>query len=112
MLGPGLRESTPDEKANVSSSSSGLRAEIRVSNEPMSSVAALLQRQAGRSVEDHTGLQGRYSLSMEWSPRDTEDAVLPPLVTALQQQLGLRLRPAKGTVSTIVVDHLEQPGVD
>ena len=29
--------------------------------------------------------------------------------TAIQQQLGLKLIPAKGPVNALVVDHIEQP---
>ncbi|MGH9406172.1 MAG: DUF3738 domain-containing protein, partial [Terriglobia bacterium] len=31
---------------------------------------------------------------------------------ALQQQLGLRLKPTKGPVPVLVIDHIEQPTPD
>jgi uncharacterized protein (TIGR03435 family) len=37
--------------------------------------------------------------------RDSETSVF----TAVQEQLGLRLEPAKGQVETLVIDHVERP---
>ena len=41
--------------------------------------------------------------------RSVGDAFDPPLSTALQEQLGLRLEPRKVQVRTLVIDHLEKP---
>ena len=40
-------------------------------------------------------------------PSSTDDA--PQLVTALQEQLGLKLQPEKSRVPIFVVDHIERP---
>jgi uncharacterized protein (TIGR03435 family) len=37
---------------------------------------------------------------------------LPSLMTALVEQLGLRLESARGPVQVIVIDHVEQPTPD
>ena len=34
---------------------------------------------------------------------------VPPLDTAIQDQLGLKLQPAKGPVQFLVIDHIEKP---
>jgi uncharacterized protein (TIGR03435 family) len=67
-------------------------------------------------VVDRTGLAGRYDLKVSWSPDNTQfsrqwrNRVLsgagPSLVTALQEQAGLQLRPAKGNIPTLVVDSI------
>lgn len=36
-------------------------------------------------------------------------SVVPPLFTALQEQLGLQLRSATAPVRVLVVDHIERP---
>ena len=33
----------------------------------------------------------------------------PSLFTALREQLGLELRPGKGPVDVLVIDHIEKP---
>lgn len=111
-LGPALKPSTPDSQANMSTNSNGARAEMKVSKMSMVDVAAGLRRQAGRPVEDHTGLTGDFDFEIEWSPEETADSLYPSLFTVLKEQLGLKLRPAKGTVETLVIDQIERPSAN
>jgi uncharacterized protein (TIGR03435 family) len=69
---------------------------------------------AGGLVNDRTGLQGWYAVTLRFAPpglrADTapsDDA--PEFVTALQEQLGLKLRPEKTRVPIFVIDHIERP---
>jgi len=65
----------------------------------------------GRTVVDKTGLAGNYDIDLKWTPDDrqgTPDAG-PTLFTALEEQLGLKLEPAKGPVDSLVIDHVEKP---
>jgi len=78
----------------------------------MTDIAAALRRQAGRPVEDHTGLDGLFDFHIEWSAQQTDDAALPSLFTVLHQELGLQLRPAKGMIETVVIDHIERPSAN
>jgi len=71
---------------------------------------------AGRLVDDRTGLEGYYALTLTWTPasRTTADVPsapgdLPSIFTALQEQLGLRLEPARKPIQTVVIDHIEPP---
>ena len=65
----------------------------------------------GRMVRDDTGLTGRYFMLLNWTPEEkqSEGIVGPTIFTALQEQLGLKLVPAKGPVDTLVIDHVEKP---
>ena len=65
-----------------------------------------------RTVIDKTGLTGNYDLALKWSPDDSpseETDSDPSIFTAVQEQLGLKLQPAKGPVDTLVIDHVEMP---
>jgi uncharacterized protein (TIGR03435 family) len=77
-------------------------------------LARSISRLAGGLVDNRTGLDGRYDLTLRFAPprlstnptATTDDA--PQLETALQEQLGLKLRPEK-TVPILVIDHIERP---
>jgi uncharacterized protein (TIGR03435 family) len=67
-----------------------------------------------RNVIDQTGLTGRYDFALNWSPQDQAlaeqmKATGPAIFSALQEQLGLKLKTTKGMLDTIVVDHIEMP---
>lgn len=108
-LGPALKPSGPDSQPNMSNNSNGARSEMKVSKMSMVDIAAGLRRQAGRPVEDHTGLMGNFDFEIEWSPEETADSLYPSLFTVLKDQLGLKLQPAKGTVETLVIDRIDHP---
>jgi uncharacterized protein (TIGR03435 family) len=77
----------------------------------------------GREVVDKTGLTGKYDFTLRCAPTEAmrpvingqmrpiseEDAELPSIFTALQEQLGLKLEPTKGQIEGLVVDHIERP---
>jgi uncharacterized protein (TIGR03435 family) len=71
----------------------------------MSRLAGLLSGIAPGTVVDQTGLPGAYDFTLSW-----DDQAGPSLVTALQDQLGLRLESRKVPVSYFVVDSAEKPG--
>lgn len=68
----------------------------------------------GRPVIDRTGLTGAFDISLERPPTTPSDGAAsdPPgtsLITALREQLGLRLEPGKGPVEFLIVDRIERP---
>lgn len=81
----------------------------------------ILTAQMGCPVEDKTGLSGKYDFTLDWSvdsmaiagpESDSGPAPEPSgpsIFTALQEQLGLRLKPTKTPMESIVIDHIERP---
>ena len=74
-------------------------------------LAGALSDRVGRLVRDKTKLAGYYEFTLTWSPEGTpaDDKNLPDLFTAVQEQLGLKLEPAKGPVEVLTVDHAAKP---
>jgi uncharacterized protein (TIGR03435 family) len=77
-------------------------------------IAEQLSQLTGRIVVDKTKLPDRYDLKLEWSPDSAPitDSSAPSLFTAIQEQLGLKLEPAKEPVPVLVIDHVEQPSAN
>ena len=70
---------------------------------------------AGRMIVDKTGLTADYDFTLRYStqrPGEPNPDDVPNIVTALQEQLGLKLEPARGPVEFVVIDHIERPTVD
>ena len=91
----------------------------------MSTLARDLSRRLGRTVIDKTGLTGGYDFTLKWDPATVRLNAMnsgvgqpspasnepsgPSIFTAVEQQLGLKLKAAKGPVEVLVVDHIEPP---
>jgi uncharacterized protein (TIGR03435 family) len=77
----------------------------------------------GQPVMDKTGIEGRWDFTMKWTPDERQFADVPesarrpaddanpppPLFTAIQEQLGLKLETQKTDVPVLVVDHVAHP---
>ena len=91
---------------------------FRATAMPLEQLANLLSPRVERRVVDQTGLSGTFVLDLQWRPEQSPPATefsenLPTSIfTAVQEQLGLKLEPAKSTVDLLVVDHVEHPGVN
>jgi uncharacterized protein (TIGR03435 family) len=94
---------------------------------PIATLAQVLSRlDLGREVLDRTGLTGKYDFTLQCSPTyamrpvingqmqplSAEEEALPDIFTALQEQLGLKLEPTRGTVDSLDVDHIETPAAN
>ena len=71
----------------------------------------------GRPVVNQTKLAGTYDFSLHWLPDrsgfgsgmgDPPDAQGPSFPEALNEQLGLKLKPSRAAVRTLVIDHIEE----
>lgn len=118
--GPKLKASAlpPDTPAALVSVVYPQRVVLPARNATMGDLVSLMQRaMLDRPVVDKTGLSGRWDFDLEWAPDETqfggeltpasEDAPSPPLFTALQQELGLKLVATRGPVEAMVVDRAE-----
>ena len=68
--------------------------------------------QMGSPVSDETSLTGTYDVTLRWSTdvAPTDDS--PTFVTALQEQLGLKLEKRRVNTDVVIVDHIEHPRPD
>ncbi len=93
---------------------------VRGGGATMAMLASLLEGPAQRLVIDRTGLTGRWDYEVNYTPDRSQmppGVELPPsidpngpsLFTALEEQLGLELRPARGPVEVLVIDSVQQP---
>jgi uncharacterized protein (TIGR03435 family) len=74
----------------------------------------------GRTIVNKTGLTGKFDIRLEYlpassavaagdDPNETDTQPEATLLTAIQQQLGLKLTTVKGIRQIIVIDHIEKP---
>ena len=80
----------------------------------------MLVQFAGRGVVDRTGLRGGYDFDLRLPASDGArpapgQAAVPAandsaggIFTALQEELGLKLEPARGPVEFVVIDSIER----
>jgi bla regulator protein blaR1 len=101
---------------------SGQDSTVEAQGVSIGDLARQLSMRLGIAVVDKTELKGPYNFNLHWTqnlnqPSDTEDSATdnnssapePSLLTALQEQLGLKLEPQKQPMDIIVIDHIEQP---
>jgi uncharacterized protein (TIGR03435 family) len=94
----------------------GPRARTMAKEQPLSKLTTMLGSQLHRPVLDKTGLTGKYDFTLEFvpslnvplSPGGDAAEPAPDLMTAVQQQLGLRLVAAKATLELMVIDRAEK----
>ena len=122
--GPKLKESAkPDEVPALINVVYPQSIKLPARNVTMEDFVSMLQRAVvDRPVVDKTGLRGKYDFDLEWAPDESQfngeiasasaDASAPPLFTAIQQQLGLKLIATKGPVDALVVDKAERPAAN
>jgi uncharacterized protein (TIGR03435 family) len=61
------------------------------------------------TIEDKTGLPGRYDFTLQYTYQSSDPDSYPTLTTAIQEQLGLKLESTRGSVDVLVIDHVEKP---
>ena len=122
-LGSNLKASTLDcsksdasEQCSMGGSFTGSGGNLKGVGQPLSVLATHLSTAVDRIVQDRTGLAGGFDFELAWSgglkPAPGAPGEPPSVFTALQEQLGLRLEPARGPVDVLVIDSVERPTPD
>jgi uncharacterized protein (TIGR03435 family) len=86
----------------------------------MSGLANALSESTDRVVIDRTALRGRFNVDLQWTPELVGPAPTPnanaaatdappALVTAIQEQLGLKLEPTTAPIEVLVIDGASRP---
>ena len=89
----------------------------------LSQLLTTLSQFLRRTVVDRTGLKGDFDIDLKWTPDQMPAGPPPPgapalppidpngpsLTTAVQEQLGLKLDSAKGTVDVLVIEAIQKP---
>jgi uncharacterized protein (TIGR03435 family) len=122
--GPKLTKSGSD--PNSPPGLGGPPGRMMVRNASMAEFAQVMQATLDRPVVDQTGLKDRYDFVLKWTPDESQyggripppnsgdsgaaaaDAP-PPLFTAIQEQLGLKLDATKAPAKVMVIESVEKP---
>jgi uncharacterized protein (TIGR03435 family) len=112
-----LKESPGETKFDFVASGKG-RLGVRIVATHMT-MQELIDHQLGgytdRPIFDKTGLSAPYDFTLEFAVENAPPGQEigpndpPALVTAVQEQLGLRLEPAMAPFDTVVIDHAARP---
>lgn len=92
----------------------------------LSDFAKVLSWAVERPVIDATGIAGRFDFHLEFAPDENTPKMLdlrrtlgeagstarPPILTAIQQQYGLKLVSSQAPREFLVVDHVEKPSAN
>ncbi len=79
---------------------------------PLATLTPGIQGFVDRPLIDATGLTGNYEWQITAAMPGIDTADYPSMITALREQLGLRLEPRTAAVDIIVIDTVELPTVD
>ncbi len=113
--GPKVRESLEGSSPGGTTVGRGLIAAHGIS---AAEFVGFLKGELGRPVIDRTGLTKKYDFKLEWIPDESQpnsggeapftDSPGPTIFAAIQD-LGFQLKPIKGQMDVLIIDHVEKP---
>jgi uncharacterized protein (TIGR03435 family) len=121
--GPKLKPHVGDDEPTMSGRMGSGKASLSGTRTSMARLADTLSEHTDRIVVDNTGLKGVYDFKLDWAedhPGEPAGVSMlsslqeglglagPSIFTAVQEQLGLKMEPAKGPVEMIVIDGAEK----
>ena len=109
--GPKLQTPKPGEGRSIESGPPGF---MSGANVPMSLFIDEFSGKVDRPVIDKTEFSNRFDFTLRWTPDKpgNADPNLGSIFTAIQEQLGLQLRPQKLPIEVLVIDHVEKPSAN
>ncbi len=115
--GPRLKPATGDGKNTGTSMNN---TDLTATDVPLSQLTDILSSELERPVVDKTGLAGHYDFHLKWSREEANPSsdkgadtdAPPPMFTAIQEQLGLKLQTGKDPVQVVVIDEIKPPSED
>ena len=110
--GPRMKENPGGKDPNISVQKNSARVLLKGVGVPTTALAASLGNQLSRIVVDKTGLAGAWDFQGAWEIDPAPDSAAPSIFTGVREQLGLRLVPQEGPISTLVIDHAERPSAN
>lgn len=119
-LGPKLSPSTTNcdgKNAEPRCRITATRRSVAGGAQTIPSLAGVLEAMTGRFVVDATGLTGVYDIDLQWTPGTETQAALSTetgvsIFAAVQEQLGLKLEPARQSMEMLVIDTISRPTPD
>jgi uncharacterized protein (TIGR03435 family) len=119
--GSKLQETAPGNESQFSGGSG----ELKGHGIPMSLLVRFLSQRLGRPIVDETGLKGNYDFELKWTPNLDSPEVMqgpspgaesappdssgPSIFTAIQEQLGLKLKAMNGPAEALKIVRIEKP---
>ena len=112
--GPKMKEATPeeDDKTKMASSRGG---EIDAVAVTMDALPWMLGEITGRPVLNKTGLTAKYDFTVQYLPgaqAAADETDRTSIFTALEEQLGLKLVPARDIADVLVIDSIQHPAAN
>jgi uncharacterized protein (TIGR03435 family) len=122
--GPKLPPPIEDQSRMFSRTPSG-DITFKATSASLKDFASALANYLGSTVIDNTGIDGKYDVSLQWTPDPNQSRMMksgepapppptdvvpgPSIFTALQEKLGLKLESKKVPVDVIVIDRANRP---
>ena len=98
---PGLKTPAPQ---NGSFHSWDQSRELRMENQPMTTLANLLESNFQEPIVDRTGIDGNFDVYLKWNVKDPRHPDLAALKQVLSDELGLELVPGRAPMYVLVVE--------
>ena len=100
---------------------------MKFNGQPIATLTGLLTQATGRIVQDQTGLKGNYDYQLAMDPQFLMQMMSqlgvsmpanvtlpgsenPAILTAIQEQLGVKAESRRGPVDILVIESAEKPG--